>query len=69
MNWWVYKCNSRNLPHQRHSGDWRAFFFDENETPKTKVQHWGSTEFVPALADLARGDMVIAYQTDTKKLV
>jgi hypothetical protein len=63
MSWWVYKCNSRNLPHQRHFGDWDDFF------AKGIVTHWGTTEIVPALADLKRGDQILAFQSDRNELV
>jgi hypothetical protein len=64
MAWWVYKCNSKGLPYQRAVGDWRSEYF--NGDPN---QEWGSTDWVPALADLKQGDMIIAYQTDTNELV
>lgn len=62
MNWWVYKCNSKGLPYQNAWGDWDDFFNDPNE-------HWGSSDWVPALEELEKGDMIIAYQTDRNELV
>lgn len=62
MKWWVYKCNSRNLPYQRANGDWRDFF------DMGKKQDWGSTDWIPALADLNVGDLIIAYQTNRNEL-
>jgi len=62
MKWWMYKCNSRNLPHQRAYGDWRDFF------DMGKEQHWGTTDWIPALADLNVGDLIIAYQTNRNEL-
>jgi hypothetical protein len=63
MKWWIYKCNSRQHPDQVVYGDWRDFF------DKGRIAEWGSTEWVPALELLTRGDMVIAYQTDRNELV
>jgi hypothetical protein len=62
MRWWVYKCNSRQQPHQVAYGDWDDFFGDPDG-----VGDWGSTEWVPPLAKLRRGDRIIAYQTDRVK--
>jgi mRNA-degrading endonuclease RelE of RelBE toxin-antitoxin system len=64
MTCWVYKCNSRNREYQRAFGDWREFF-EENEPD----QHWGKSEWVPDLARLKQGDLVIAYQTDRNEIV
>lgn len=61
--WWIYKCNSRQLHYQNSWGDWYDFFFDDPN------QQWGSTDGVPALAELNKGDMIIAYQTDRNELV
>ena len=63
MSWWVYKCNSRQHEYQREYGDWRDLF------GKNQTDDWGSSELVPDLARLKRGDMVIAYQTDRNELV
>jgi len=62
MKLWVYKCNSRNLPYQPAYGDWRDFF------DIGKEQDWGSTDWIPALADLNVGDLIIAYQTNRNEL-
>jgi len=61
--YWVYKCNSRNLPHQVAYGDWNDFFVDG------RADKWGSTESVPALSQAKRRDMILAYQTDRNELV
>ena len=63
MAWWVYKCNSRNNSYQGAYGDWEEYF------DKDGREQWGSTDWVPALANLKKGDMVIAYQTDRNQLV
>lgn len=63
MAWWIYKCNNRRHPHQVSWGDWAEFFAWE------ATSEWGSTEWVPSLAKLSPGDMVIAYQTDRNELV
>jgi hypothetical protein len=63
MNFWIYKCNSRDHPNQVVHGDWDGFFTD------TVAQEWGSTEWVPALAQAKRGDVVLAYQTNRNELV
>lgn len=63
MPWWVYKCNSDEHEHQRVSGNWLAFF-----NGGTNGQ-WGSTQDVPALGQLKRDDMIIAYQTNRNELV
>ena len=60
---WVYKCNSRNLPNQVVYGDWNDFFV------AGRTGQWGSTEWVKALAKAASGDTILAYQTDRKELV
>jgi hypothetical protein len=62
MSWWIYKCNAKRRPHQRAYGDWNHFFQNPGE-------HWGSSKWVPALADLKKGDLIIAYQTDRNLLV
>lgn len=54
---WIYKCNSA------YRGDWDDFFEKTSPTP------WGSTEWVPALANARRGDTILAYQTDRNELV
>lgn len=63
MAWWVYKCNSKNQPHQVVCGDW-GWFFDRG-----RIGQWGSTESVPELIKLARDDSIICYQTDQNELV
>lgn len=60
---WIYKCNAQKHPRQVVFGDWDEFFQDN------KAQSWGSTEWVPALIKAARGDVVIAYQSDRNELV
>lgn len=62
MQWWIYKCNSRNDPHQKAYGDWREFFKDPSGD-------WGSSDLVPALDSLRKGDLVIAYQTNSNEIV
>lgn len=59
-NFWMYKCNARNVPHQGH---WELFFAD----PEGK--EWGSTELIPELSKARRGDVILAYQTDRNELV
>lgn len=63
MSWWVYKCNSKQHAYQSAWGDCRDFFEGNPD------RHWGSTDWVPALAQLQLGDMIIAYQTDRNELV
>lgn len=63
MKWWVYKCNSRNLQHQRAYGDWRDFF------AKNRTKDWGSSNWIPELNCLNKSDMVIAYQTNINEIV
>ena len=65
--YWIYKCNSRNRPHQVAYGDWNEFFRDL--LIDGQASEWGSTELIPALADASRGDTVLAYQTDRNELV
>jgi hypothetical protein len=60
---WIYKCNSRQHPHQVAYGDWSDFFLGEHD------DEWGSTEWVPALSNAERGDTILAYQTDRNELV
>ena len=60
---WIYKINSKRLPHQVVYGDWDDFFMGGRPT------EWGSTEWVPALQKVRRGDTVLAYQTDRNELV
>ena len=62
MNWWIYKCNSKNNSYQGQYGDWEDYFRDP-------TRHWGSTEWIPALEKLQKGDLIIAYQTDRNELV
>ncbi len=61
--YWVYKCNSRNMPHQVAYGDWNDFFVDG------RPDKWGSTEWIPALAQAKARDIILAYQTDRNELV
>lgn len=60
---WIYKCNSRQHPHQVAYGDWNDFFLGAQE------DEWGSTERVPTLSNAQRGDTILAYQTDRNELV
>ncbi|MGH9460524.1 MAG: protein NO VEIN domain-containing protein [Vicinamibacteria bacterium] len=60
---WIYKCNSGNHPYQVAYGDWNDFFIEDG------ASEWGSTEWVPALADARPGDTILAYQTDRNELV
>ncbi len=61
--WWIYKCNSQCREYQSLYGDWRDYFEgDHNE-------EWGNSDAVPALEQLHKGDMIIAYQTDRNELV
>jgi hypothetical protein len=63
MAWWIYKCNSRHSEYSGHQGDWNTFFDGD------QVARWGTTERIPSLAQLARGNMIIAHQTDRNELV
>ena len=63
MAWWVYKCNSKNNFYQGAYGDWREYFDGDPH------QQWGSSDWIPALAKLKKGDMLIAYQTDRNELI
>ena len=63
MQFWIYKCNSRNLPYQRLFGDWETFFAEH------KSSQWGSTKSVPSLSHADPGDIILAYQTDRNELV
>ena len=63
MAWWVYKCNNQNNWYQGAYGDWLDYFDGDPD------QQWGSTDRVPALAKLKKGDMLIAYQTDRNELI
>ena len=60
---WVYKCNSKKRSYQVSYGDWQKFF------EAGRIDEWGSTEWIPALADAKEGDTIIAYQTDRNELV
>lgn len=60
---WIYKCNTGNHPYQVVYGDWNDFFLEAGPS------EWGSTEWVPALADARLGDTILAYQTDRNELV
>jgi hypothetical protein len=62
MNYWIYKCNSVQHPHQVVHGDWTRFFSNSGG-------EWGSTECVPRLGNAHRGDIILAYQTDRNELV
>lgn len=63
MRWWVYKCNSNKEYYQSAFGDWDWLFIDD------PLRHWGSSDWIPDLAKLKKGDMVIAYQTNRNELV
>jgi hypothetical protein len=63
MTWWIYKCRSKPREHQRTWGDWHELFNGETD------DQWGNSLDVPALAQLKRDDMIIAYQTDRNELV
>ena len=65
MQWYVYKCNSKNRDHQNHFGDWREFF----ESAKGHVHRWGTSSIVPALEELLVGDKILAYQTDLNAIM
>ena len=60
---WIYKCNSKNAPHQVVHGDWERFYSEDEPS------EWGSTEWVSALKKAKRGDLILAYQTDRNELV
>src|SRR3990172_2696954 len=67
---WVYKCNARNLPHQRSYGDWERFFDDPGDG------RWGGTWGIgnPAsrkilLEKMQAGDLILAYQTDRRAAI
>lgn len=62
MDWWVYKCNARNNSYQRAVGNW-------NDLLDKRDGKWGSTEWIPALNRLKRGDFVLGYQTDRNEVV
>ena len=64
MLWWVYKCNNRQHEKQKVSGEWNEFFFGSYYNDS-----WGNVKNVPALADLKKDDMIIAYQTERNELV
>jgi hypothetical protein len=61
--YWVYKCNSRGGEHQVAEGDWNEVFSSVGATD------WGSTEWIPQLKEAARGDLILAYQTNRNELV
>lgn len=79
MNWsegncmqrlWVYKCNSKDLPHQASYGNWDDFFDDPGDGS------WGGTWGIKNAAsvkflreEIGRDDLVLAYQTDRRKAV
>lgn len=66
MQWYVYKCNSRNGSHQNHYGHWRDFF---DEVAGGESSSWGTSAVVPALSVLEPGDRILAYQTDCNSLM
>jgi len=61
--YWIYKCNSRNMPYQVAFGDWLDFFVDG------RPDRWGSTQWVPTLAKAKPQDIILAYQTNRNELV
>jgi hypothetical protein len=61
--YWIYKCNSRGGEHQVAEGDWNEVFSSAGATD------WGSTEWIPQLKEAARGDLILAYQTNRNELV
>lgn len=63
MSYWVYKCNSTNQGYQRDWGDWSAVFGQNAPYP------WGRLSVHPELAQLHRGDTILAYQTNGNTLV
>ena len=63
MSWWIYKCNNLGHEHQRVWGDWDDLWANPNG------RSWGTTDDIPALAELGTGDSVIAYQTNRNELV
>lgn len=63
MRYWVYKCNSKSMPHQVVHGDWNRVFATR------KAIRWGTTERIRGLSELAVGDLVLAYQSDRNELV
>ena len=62
MDWWIYKCNSKNDAHQKAYGDWQDYFSNPD-------RRWGSSDWIPALNKLKQGDMLIAYQTNRNELI
>ncbi len=62
MGYWVYKCNNKQRYGKKSLGDWHEYF-DQGYT------NWGNSKERPALANLGKGDIVIAYQTDKNELV
>ena len=62
MAYWVYKCNTtgKNGP---ASGEWRDVFNESGPVP------WGPVDIIPALAQLQKGHILLAYQTDRNELV
>lgn len=66
MAWYVYKCNSRNEPHQNHYGEWRDFF---NYAGAGDPISWGTTSRVPALSQLEKGDKILAFQSNRNSLM
>ena len=63
MAFWIYKCNSRNKPHQVSSADWDDFFAEPGDG------EWGSTEWIPELRKAQPQDTILAYQTDRNEFV
>jgi hypothetical protein len=70
MRYWLYKCNRDGGP-AGYWGDWRSDVF----ASRKKEIPWGgdrssrSPEVHRHLGVVARGDVVVAYQTDEKTVV
>lgn len=62
MAWWIYKCNSTHRYGRKSSGDWHKYFAKGHTV-------WGNSKERPALADLKKGDIVIAHQSNRRELV
>jgi hypothetical protein len=60
----MYKCNAKQHGYQKAWGDWDEFFSRGH-----RAQRWGKTEWTPSIAQLRRGDMILAYQTNRNELV
>ena len=70
MRYWLYKCNTEGGP-AGYWGDWESMVFHQR-----KATEWGghyssqSPRVWRALdEDVAKGDVVIAYQTDDKAII